>query len=126
VIGVVEADFEIVTQVGPAAWPGLTPLTAHEFAEHAFEDVGETAKILRAAAILERGLAVLIVLRALLRVAEAAIGFGNRLEARFAVAAARILVRVKFHGELAVRRFDRRVIRSALNLEQLVIIDIGH
>src|SRR3546814_20780618 len=59
-----------------------------------------------------------------LRILQAVIVFADRLEARFAVAASRILVRVIFHRELAIARLQRRIVGGALDFEQLVIIDV--
>src|SRR3546814_10925289 len=69
-------------------------------------------------------LAEAVVHRALLRILQAVIGFADRLEARFAVAASRILVRVIFHRELAIARLPRRIVGGARDFEQLVIIDV--
>src|SRR3546814_15764228 len=69
-------------------------------------------------------LAEAVVHRALLRILQAVIGFADRLETRFAVAASRILVGVIFHRELAIARLQRRIVGGALDFEQLVIIDV--
>ena len=47
---------------------------------------------------------------ALLRILQAVIGFADRLEARFAVIAPRVLVGVIFHCELAIARLQRRIV----------------
>src|SRR3546814_19844295 len=70
-------------------------------------------------------LAEAVVHRALLRILQAVIGFADRLEARFAVAASRILVRVIFHRELAIARLQRRIVGGAPDFEQLVIIAVA-
>src|SRR3569623_101897 len=106
----------------------LTALApAHELAEHAFENVGKAAEILAApaAALLERGMPEPIVRGALLRILEAVIGSVDRLELGLVFLAAPVHVGVIIHRELAVRRLDRRIVRPALDLEQLVIIDFG-
>ena len=79
-----------------------------------------------AATVPEGGVAEAIIGRALLRVLEAVIGLADRLELGLAVLAPGVLVRMVFHRELAIRRFDRRRVRGPLALEQLVIVDLGH
>jgi hypothetical protein len=45
----------------------------------------------------------------------------------FGIGIAGVLVRVPAHGEFAVRRFDRRIVRAALHFEQFVIVGFyGH
>ena len=125
--GVLQRDLQIIAQVGAA--PRLRPAAAaaHELAEHALEDVGEAAEVLRpcAALPLEGGVAEAVVGSALLRVLKDLIGFADRLELAFGILAPAVLVRVILHRKLAVRRLDRRIVRAALAFEQLVIIDGG-
>src|SRR3954452_23894715 len=73
--GFLQADFHVVAQIGAALRPALTTTaTAHEFAEHAFENVGKARKIVTAAepagaaALLERGMAEAIIRGAFLRI----------------------------------------------------------
>jgi hypothetical protein len=63
---------------------------------------------------------------ALLRVLEAIISFGERLELGLGVGAAAVAVRVAFHRELAVGGLDRRRIRAPRHLQQLVIVGFNH
>src|SRR3990167_7808337 len=112
-----ERDFQIVSQIGTAPRLSATAAASAEgAAEYGFEDVADVAEIGRAAmasakaavhAVLERRMAETVIGRALLRILEAVIGLANGLEPRFAVAAARIFVRVIFHRQLAVGRLDR-------------------
>src|SRR3569833_532855 len=122
----VERDFEVVPQVRAA--PGLLASAAAErIAENGLEDVAQIAEIgLRAAAhaVVESSVADAIVGRAFLRVLQAIIGFVDRLEPRFAFVIARIAVRMILHRKLAERGLDRRAIRPALDLEQLVKIGL--
>lgn len=134
VIGVVQRDFHVIAQVRPAPL-SLTPAaeTARRLAEDRFENIAKVGKAARAAApaakaraaILERRMAKPIIGRALLRVFQALIGFGNGLELGLAVRAAPGLVRVIFHRQLAIGALDSPGIGGALNFEQFVIIDFG-
>jgi hypothetical protein len=108
----------------------LATAAAEGAAEDRFEDVAEVAEALgpRAAAhaaVLESLVAIAVIGRALLRVLQAIIGLADRLEARFGILAARILVRVITHGKLAVRRLDRCIVRTALDFQQFVKINFG-
>src|SRR3546814_13306318 len=69
-------------------------------------------------------LAETVIEGALLRIAQAVIGLADRLEARLAVAAPRILVGVIFHRQLAIARFERRIVGGAFAFEQSVIVDV--
>ncbi len=135
VIGILELDLEVVAQVRAAAdvaAPAALLGAAHELAEDIVENVGEGAEILRpaiaaeAAIALERRVAEPIVSGALLRVLQAFISFGERLELRFRVGAAAVAVGVAFHRELAVGGLDRTGIGRPLHLEELVIIGFNH
>ena len=85
-IGLFQADLHVVAQIraAPLCLAAATgALTAHEFAEDAFEDVRKAAKILRAAtpaAVLERGMTEPVIGGAFLRVLQDLIGFADRLE----------------------------------------------
>src|SRR3546814_2311815 len=95
--------------------------------EDRFENVADVAEISMAAAIRSAAHAVLaetVIEGALLRIAQAVIGLADRLEARLAVAAPRILVGVIFHRPLAIARFERRIVGGAFAFEQFVIVDV--
>ena len=130
VIGLLQRDLHVVAEVRAATLCLTTApaaLPAHEFAEHAFEDVGKAAEILcatTATAVLERCVTETVVGGTLLRVLQDLIRFADRLELGLAVLAPGILVRMELHRQLAVRRFDDRRIRGSLAFEQLVIIDL--
>ena len=131
--GVLQADLEIVAQVRSAQHIAAPRLAAEHVAEHGIENVGEAGEILRpaakaaiAAAILESGMAEAVIGGALLRVLQAIIGFADRLELRFLLLAAGMLVRMAFHREPAIGGLDRRRVRAALHLQQLVIIGFNH
>ena len=78
------------------------------------------------AALLEGGMAVLVVGRSLLRVLEAVIGDADRLEFRLALAASRIAVRVNLHGQLAVGLLDLVVAGATRDPENVVKIRFRH
>jgi hypothetical protein len=114
----------------------MTPAAATEtgLAENRLENIAQIRKTARAAApaakstrtaILKRRMTEPIICRALLRVLQALIGFGNGLELGLAVGAAPGLVRMIFHRQLAIGALDRSGIGGALNFEQFVIIDFG-
>src|SRR3546814_2495599 len=93
--------------------PYRSPRAAEGRTEDRFENIADVAEIGAMAAAVRAAYAVLaeaVVHRALLRILQAVIGFADRLEARFAVAASRILVRVIFHRELAIARLQRRIV----------------
>ncbi len=71
-------------------------------------------------------MAILIVGRALLRILEAIIGLGDRLELGLGLGIAGIAIGMVDHRQTAIGRFDRRAVRGALAFEQFVEIDVGH
>jgi hypothetical protein len=123
-IGVVEADFEIVPQIGPATH--ISALTAlaiiHEFAENILEKIGKRPEILRTRTIarptiLESGMAEAIISGALLRILQAIISLADRLEARFRFMTAGVAIRMAFHRQPPVGRLDSLLIRAPLHLK---------
>jgi hypothetical protein len=87
-----QRHFHVIAQVGAA--PALLPATAaaERAAEDGFEDIADVAEIAAAkaactrtagAALLERGMAIAIIGRALLRIGEAGIGLVDLLELGF-------------------------------------------
>ncbi len=128
--GVFEPDFHVVAKVRAARGAALLTAATESRTENRFEDITDVAELgaARAAetarAAVNTCLAEPVVCRAFLRVLQAVIGFADRLETRLAVAAPRILVGMIFHRELAIARLQRRVVGSALDFEQFVIIDV--
>ncbi len=129
-IGFLERDLEIVAQVRAALAAGAAATTATH-AEQVVENVVEgggkiAAEAVARAAVLEGGVAEAIIGRALLIVLQDVIGLVDLLEAVLAGRIARILVRVPYHGELTVRGLDLLVLRGAGDLEDFVIVALGH
>ena len=75
---------------------------------------------------IKRRVAVLIVGRAFLRVAQGLVGLADFLEFFLGGFVARIFVRMKFDGQLAVSLFDFLVAGVAADAEHFVIIALGH
>ena len=75
---------------------------------------------------IERRMAVLIVGGALLRIAQGFVGLAEFLEFFLGGLVARIFVRVKFHGQLAVSLLDFLVAGVAVNAQHFIIIALGH
>ena len=88
------SQFEVVAKVSSARRVLPRPARIHELAEDGRENIGKAVeagvgKRVAASAVLERRPAEAIVGGALLRVLEHVIGFADRLETRFLVAARR-------------------------------------
>ena len=127
--GILELDLHVIAEVGAARGAALLASAAERRAEDRFENIADVAEIgtiaaAETAVAIDAGLAETIIGGALLRVFQAVIGFADRLEARFAVVAPRILVGVIFHRELAVARLQRGIVGGALDFQQFVIIDV--
>ena len=112
-----------------AAAVALAATATEGTAEDRLEDIADIAKIrMRSAptaAVLEGSVAEAVISGALLRVLEHIVGGADGLEARFRLGIARIAIRVPLHGKLAIGRFDRRVIRAAINTQQFVKVGFG-
>ena len=128
----IQADFHVIAQIG-AAPRLLAPASAAKgIAEDRLEDVADVGEAFPSAksaaagpALLEGGMAITIIGGTLLRILEAIVSLVDLLEARLALGAARIAVRVELHRQLAIGAFQRRIIGGPLNLEQFVIVDFG-
>src|SRR5690606_36372342 len=103
-----------------ASTPPATGST-HEIAEDILEDIGHGGGKFRPEtrtgarpAILEGGMAEPVIGRALLRVLERVIGLVDFLELVFGLFIARIAIRVKLHGELAIRALEGCVVGALL------------
>ena len=92
------------------------------------ETAAATAKAAaaRAGARIKRGVAVLIVSGAFLRVAQGLVSLAEFLEFFLGGLVARIFVRMIFYGELAVGFFDFLGSRLAVDFENFVVIAFGH
>src|SRR6267378_1977701 len=127
--GLFEIELQLVAQIGPAKYLRPAALSAGEdVAEHFTEDVAEclAGAEAAAAAAFEAGMSELIVDRPLLRVAQNLVGLLGLLEFMFRFRILRIAVRMKFHGEAAIRLFDIRLRRGSGHIEELVIILLRH
>ena len=131
-ISVFQGDFEIVAQVAAAVLPPC-PLATHEFAEQIVEHIGEGGGEIEAETVgalpppvLECGMAVAIVSRALLIVLQDFISFRDFLEADLGAVIAVIAVGMMFLGKLAIGAldlFDRGAFRTSQNF---VVIALAH
>ena len=125
----VQRDFHVIAQVGPAALLLPPAASAKGRTEDRFENIAQVGETRPRAgttaaghALLERFVAETVIGRAFLRVLQAVIGFADRLEPGFSFRVAGILVRMPAHRKLAVRRLDRRIVRAAGYFQQFVIV----
>src|SRR5512145_135156 len=136
---VLEADVEVVAQVGAVARAGLPAAPADEFAEHLVEDVGETAHVeseiaaaLSAAAAktigpgFERGMTEAIVSGALLLVLEDVVSLADILEFLLGLLVPRIAVGVELHGELPVGLLEVLRAGATVDAQGRVVVLLGH
>src|SRR5690606_19936827 len=128
---VFQRDLEIVAQVGTAigARAPAAGAAAHELAEQVGEDVGTRREVeagtgTAAPSALERGMAVLVVGRALLVVLEDVVGLVDFLELLLGLLVARIAIRVILHGQLAVGFFQVFSRGVAAHAQKLVIVAV--
>src|SRR5215471_9331271 len=114
-IGLLQADFHVVAQIGAAlaASPASTASAAH--AEQVIEDVGEGGSHV-AETVGRAGVGIL----------EDLVGLIDLFEADFAALVAGIAIGVPLHGELAEGGFEFTVIRRALDPQNVVIAALGH
>ena len=138
-----EGDLEIIAQVRAPAGAATVALAAEKLvenpaapttllAEDLAEDVeriveaatsaAEAAGATRTAALLERGMAVTVVGGAFLRILQHLVGLGDLLEHLLRLLVARILVRVKLHGLLAIGLLQFLLVGPLGHAEQLVVI----
>ena len=126
--GVFQRHLHVIAQVSAPA--RLLPAAAAPecLSENRFEYVADVPETLRTSCathtLLKRGMAEAVVCGALLRVFQALIGFGNRLELVLVLLATGIAVRMILHRKLAVGGLDRRAIRIPLDAEHLIIIEL--
>ena len=120
--GLFERDFQIVTQIVAAlrarrilaaaedVFKNAAAARAEDLAENVERIVEAAARRSRrragALARVKRGVAVLVVGGAFLRVAQRLVGLAEFLEFFLGLLVARIFVRMKFHGQLAVGFLD--------------------
>src|SRR3546814_8309305 len=90
--------------------------------------IGKTAcalPIAIEAAILECFMAKTVISSAFLRVLQAVIGLIDRLELRFHVLTSRVFIGMILHGEPAISRLQRLVVRRPFDAEEFIIINFG-
>src|SRR5207253_7226143 len=98
-----EAQLEVVAQVGAAAGAPAAPPEKVAEAEEVAQDVAEVGEDRRVeAGAAQAGVAVGVVAAALLRVAEHAVGLRGLLEALLGLLVARVAVRVVLERHLAI------------------------
>ena len=110
----------------------MTPASA-EIAEEVFEDIGHRgaeiagkASSSASPALLECGMTITIIGRALLRVGENLIGLVEFLEFCFGLGITCIAVRMMLHCELAKRRFQLGFACRFRYAENFIIIALAH
>src|SRR5262245_3745383 len=126
--GLLEREFEVVTQIVAAARPAPP---AHDFAEHLVEDVGEASgaeaeTTWMSAALFKSGMAKAIVSRTLLIVFEDVVGFVEVLEFLLGILVAGIAIGVMLHCELAISPLELVGARRFGDAEDLVKVLFRH
>ena len=137
--GVLQADGQVVAQIGAAGAALLSAAAApaaDEFAEHLVEDVGKVGgRETEAAslpgttaghALLEGGMAEAVIGRALLFVLQDVVGFVQFLEFLLGGLVARILVRVILHRRLAECLLDGIAVGVTGYAQQFIIVLLRH
>src|SRR5277367_5674508 len=124
-----ERDLEVVAQIGaalPARGLSAAP-SAHHVAEKIIEDVGHRGReAVVHAALIERGVTIAIVGRALLGVRQMLVGFVELLEPRLGLLVAGMPVGVTLHRRLAEGGLEFSVARRLGNAKSFVEIALGH
>ena len=144
--GFFKLDLQIVTQICTALRArGIAPLTAAEellkdifdatttaaaaecFAEH-LERIMESAAapVARPATRVKGVVPVLVVSRALLRIAQRLVSFADLLELLLRRLVTGVFVRMILHGHLAISLLDLVFAGSLLSFQDLVVIAFGH
>src|SRR6185437_5621200 len=125
--GFFQIELHHVTQI--SATRG-TPAAAEDVGKDVAEDVADIAEPAATAApthaVLERGVSVLVVQRAALRIAEHVPGFLRLLEAFLGLRIVGAAIRMAFHRHLAKGFLDLFRTRGALDIENFVIATFLH
>ncbi len=124
-----EVEFELIAQIGAPEYLRAAALSAREnIAEHLAENIAEgfAGAEPAAAPALETRMPELIVNRALLSVAEHLVGLLGLLELVLGFRIVGISIGMVFHGQTPIGLFDVRLGRVARQLEELVVILLGH
>ena len=128
-----QGDLHVVAKIGTTRRrvdAALAP-PAGELAEHFVEDIGEAAKAevagaASAATVLEGGMAIAIVRRALVRIFQDIVGFVDLFEFMLGRRVAGIAIGVVLHGQLAIGPLEGLAIGVPRALQKLVVIDLVH
>ena len=130
--GLQEVHLDVAADIGAAAGAAAAAALAEHFAEEPLaEDVAEGGKDvadvveLRGPAAGHPGVAVVVVGRPLVRMAEDLEGLGGLLEFDDGLLVARIAVRVVLQGELAIGFGDLTVAGGTIDAEDLIVIAFG-
>src|ERR1700722_10527995 len=124
-----ERDLEVIAQVSAAlSARGLTAASpAHHIAEQIIEDVGHRlCKAVAHAALIEGGVTVAVVSRALLGVRQMLIGFVQFLEPRLGLLVAGVPVGMTLHRRLAEGGLQFGLRRRFGDAQSFVEIALGH
>src|SRR5690606_25237944 len=136
-----EGDFHVVAQVGTAlarvalAGAAAAAPAAHEFAEQVVEDVGHRGREVgaeaagpagAAPAVLEGGVAELVVGGPLLLVLEDLVGLVDLFEFLLGGGVTRIAVRMVLLGEAAESAFQIAFTGASFDAENIVVVALGH
>src|ERR1700733_348938 len=122
-------DLEVIAQVGAAlSARGLTAASpAHHIAEQIIEDIGHRRrKAVAHAALIEGGMTVAVISRALLGVRQMLIGFVQFLEPRLGLLVARMPVGMTLHRGLTEGGLQFSLRRRFSNAQGVVEIALGH
>ena len=125
-----EGEFEVVAQVITALGGTATPAAPHNVAEaeQVAKDVAELAKDSWIEAGGPRTAVAMtkpIIMRALLLIAQNAVGFRSLLEFFFSRVVSLILIRVVFHREFAVGALDLLVGGRAADTQDFVVVTLA-
>src|SRR5947208_1946326 len=100
--------------------------SAEDLAEDVAEDVAEVPARAGRGVRIDAGVAVLVVGRALLRVAEHLVGFLRFLEVLFGARVLRIAVRMPFHGKAPVGLLQVFLGGVAVDAEHFAVVALRH
>ena len=134
--GFLEADLEVVAQVGATLRPAATPASAEDVAKpervpESREDIGEVGEDRRveslcAGTTIYASVSKAVVQTALLAIGEDGVRLGRFLEAFLGLAVVRIPVGMVLQRELSILALDLLVRRLALDAKDLLVIALTH
>ena len=132
--GFLEADFEVVAEIGAALRTAAASPSAEDVAEservaESGKDVGEIGKDRRIesrAAAIHAGVPEPVVEASLVAIGKDRVGLGGFLEPFLGLAIVRVAIGVVLQRELAIRAFDLLVGCFALDAQHFVIVPLAH